>query len=256
MSRVHGEDGLTDQIRFVLSGRSLELSRADVEQSLVAVVPGAIQKHAVKIGNVWFPVRQAFGAATGIAPTDFTSHTARRHLVSLGFELRGEIEARSNGVRQPTRESNSRSASAGTGDESWHTEASVQAAVVTWLVGQGWSILSVADTATREHGVDVVATRGGERVGIEVKGFPSRSYADPRRAAEAKRTQPSTQAGHWYAQAVLAAMRLRGRSPEMRSVIALPDFPRYRSLHEETRRSLEDLSIEVWWVEGSGAVRT
>lgn len=107
---------------------------------------------------------------------------------------------------------------------------------MTWLAAAGWRILSVADTATREHGIDIVASRGDETVGVEVTGYPSRTYADPARAADTKRTHPSTQAGHWFAQALLAAMRLRGRRPGVRSVIALPDFPRFRSLYGETSR--------------------
>jgi Holliday junction resolvase-like predicted endonuclease len=138
--------------------------------------------------------------------------------------------------------------------EAWHTEASVQASLVTALAAEGWRILSVANTATREHGIDVIASRAGRTVGIEVKGFPSRGYADPARADEVKRTSPSTQAGHWYSQAVLAAMRLRGKEPGWRSVIALPDFPRYRDLQAETAGSLAAAQIEVWWLDQAGAV--
>jgi hypothetical protein len=36
-----------------------------------------------------------------------------------------------------------------------HTEANVQAAGVTALARKGWRILSVANTATKEHGIDV-----------------------------------------------------------------------------------------------------
>jgi Holliday junction resolvase-like predicted endonuclease len=119
-----------------------------------------------------------------------------------------------------------------------HTEAHVQAAVVTALATTGWLVRSVANTATRERGIDVIATQDGHTVGIEVKGFPSRNYADPARAAEAKRTAPSTQAGHWFAQAVLAAMRLPGEDPTWRSVIALPDFPRYETFTPRRRPRL------------------
>lgn len=130
----------------------------------------------------------------------------------------------------------------------WHTEANVQAMVVRHLVTTGWSVLSVANTATKEHGIDIVATRGGETVCVEVKGYPGVKYADPARALETKRTSPSRQAVHWYAQAILAAMRLRTRHPEHRSVIAIPDFPRYRNLHAETQPSLTACGIEVWWI--------
>lgn len=69
-----------------------------------------------------------------------------------------------------------------------------------------------------------------------------------------KRTSPSTQAGHWYAQAVLAAMRLRGKEPGWRSVIALPDFRRYRDLNTETSGSLAAAKIEVWWINQDGTL--
>jgi len=127
--------------------------------------------------------------------------------------------------------------------------------LVTALATDGWRILSVANTATKEHGIDVIASRDGHTIGIEVKGFPSRSYADPSRAHEQKRTSPTTQAGHWYSQAVLAAMRLRGKEPTWRSVIALPDFPRYRDLHAETAGSLAAANIELWWLDEVGALQ-
>jgi Holliday junction resolvase-like predicted endonuclease len=138
----------------------------------------------------------------------------------------------------------------------WHTEAHVQSALVTALVTEGWRILSVANTATKEHGIDVVAARDGQTIGVEVKGFPSRRYADPARATETKRTTPSTQAGHWYAQAVLAAMRLRSKQPTWRSVIVLPDFPRYRELHTQTEGSLAAALIEVWWIDQMGTLHS
>ena len=80
------------------------------------------------------------------------------------------------------------------------------------------------------------------------------AHASPARAGETKRRSPSTQAGHWYSQAVLAAMRLRGKEPAWRSVIVLPDFPRYRDLHSETVGSVAAAQIEVWWVDQVGAL--
>jgi Holliday junction resolvase-like predicted endonuclease len=242
-------------VRFTLNGLRYELSRAQVDERLAGAIPDAIQKHALRINGTWYPVRQAFAVATGLPRTEFTSHIARRHLAALGYELHGEIEQRNAGPAQtPTGRVAQEIERAGADDESWHTEANVQAAVVTALIEAGWSIVSVANTATKEHGIDIVASRGEEAVGVEVKGYPSRGYADPARAGEIKKTQPSTQAVHWYAQALLAAMRLRTKRPELRSVMALPDFSRYRDLYAETAASLEASSIEVWWVSSSGAL--
>jgi len=245
-------------IRFTLNGQRYELTREDVDSRLTDLAPDAIRKHAVKVSGTWFPVIQAFEAATGIPRSEFISHTARRHLAALGYEVAGDVQPHASqppagGAQAPRATPSPRRETPDLAGE-WHTEANIQAALVTALAGERWRILSVANTATKEHGVDVIAARDGQTVGVEVKGFPSRGYADPARAGEVKRTSPSTQAGHWFSQAVLAAMRLRGKEPRWRSVIALPDFPRYRDLHAETAGSLSAAQIEVWWVDQAGGV--
>ncbi|MEV4260561.1 hypothetical protein [Kribbella sp. NPDC049584] len=247
-------------IRFILNGHHYDLSREDVANRLTGVAPDTIRKHAVRVNGTWFPVTQAFEVATGVPRSEFMSNTARRHLSALGYEVAGDLVPRTappiarapytppaTRTEAPPREAPETSAE-------WHTEANIQASLVTALATDGWRILSVANTATKEHGIDVIAARDNQTIGVEVKGFPSRGYADPNRASEVKRTSPSTQAGHWYSQAVLAAMRLRGKEPSWRSVIALPDFPRYRDLHAETAGSLAAAQIEVWWVDQTGTV--
>jgi len=248
-------------IQFVLNGRRYELTRAEVEVRLVDVAPDAIRKHAVKVNGTWFPAIQVFEVATGIPRSEFISHTARRHLATLGFEIAGQVESRSaaSSIRASSSARGAGTSQRGAEEppdpgREWHAEANVQAALVIALAGEGWRILSVANTATKEHGIDVVAASDDQTVGIEVKGYPSRAYADPARAGEVKRSNPSTQAGHWYSQAVLAAMRLRGKKPQWRSVVALPDCQRYRDLHAETAGSLAASGIEVWWVDQAGAV--
>lgn len=241
---------------FTLKGTRYELSSEVVESRLSGVAPESIREHAVQVNGVWYPVKQAFEIGVGVRRSEFISHTARRHLSTLGFPLRGEIETRDStpatvaaAPAQPERKVVRELA-----DEEWHTEANVQAAVVTALPARGYRVLSVANTATKERGIDVVAALDGVTLGVEVKGFPSRNYADPARAGEQKKTAPSTQAGHWFAQAVLAAMRLRGKEPSWRSVIALPDFSRYRDLYRETQGSLVASRIAVWWIDEDGTV--
>jgi len=249
---------------FTLNGTRYELSSEVVESRLSGVAPESIREHAVQVNGVWYPVKQAFEVGVGVRRSEFISHTARRHLSTLGFPMRGEIETRDS---TPTRTRTRTPATVGTApaqpqrkvvrelaDEEWHTEANVQAAVVTALAARGYRVLSVANTATKERGIDVVASLDGVNLGVEVKGFPRRNYADPARAGEQKKTAPSTQAGHWFAQAVLAAMRLRGKEPSWRSVIALPDFSRYRDLYSETQGSLAASQIAVWWIDEDGTV--
>jgi Holliday junction resolvase-like predicted endonuclease len=136
--------------------------------------------------------------------------------------------------------------------EQWHTEVNVQKALVAALVDQGWQILAVRNTAKREPGIDVIAERDGQTLGAEVKGYPGRGYADPKRAGEKKKATPRGQAWNWYAKAVLAAMTLRSAEPEWANVIVLPVIPRYLELHAETKGSLDAAQIEVWWIQPSG----
>ena len=133
-------------------------------------------------------------------------------------------------------------------------EATVQSFVVSHLVDEGWQIVRVADTASRERGIDVLAERDGRILAIEVKGFPGRAYADPRRAGQLKTALPTAQARVWFAQAILESMLTRSDHPEYDLAMALPDAPTYRSLHRRTRTSLDPLGIDILFVTAQGHV--
>jgi hypothetical protein len=245
-------------MRFTLNGQQLELTAADVQRKLRDVSPEPLHQYAVQVDSVLYPVKQAFEAATGVTRREFTTETARRHFVALDFEV--VDTARRHAAKTP-----SGGADAGEsapfpvtepvrGEGDWHTEARVQAMVIEHLVRTGWHIVRSADTATRERGIDVEATRDAETVAIEVKGFPGQGYADPRRAGEQKRARPNGQSKVWYGSAILAAMITRTKMPEARSVIALPDFPSYRALFRNTASQLRKCEIELWWVVIDGTV--
>jgi Holliday junction resolvase-like predicted endonuclease len=140
------------------------------------------------------------------------------------------------------------------GEGDWYAEARVQAMLIGHLRREGWEIVRSADTARRERGVDIDATRGTETVAVEVKGFTGLYYADPRRAGERKKAQPSAQAKIWYGSAVLASMIVRTQRPDVRAVMAFPDFPRYRDLYRQTAEQLRKCEVELWWVTTEGKV--
>lgn len=135
----------------------------------------------------------------------------------------------------------------------WPWEGAVQQAFVNLLVTNGWVIDQQADTASREHGIDVLAHKGSRHLGAEVKGFPSSNFADPARAGERKRAKPNSQARLWYGKALHAAMILRDAEPDWNSLIVLPDCPRYRELVAETARSVHAVGIHVVLVSPDGA---
>lgn len=136
----------------------------------------------------------------------------------------------------------------------WYWEGNVVAALARFLESEGWSIVSLADTHTKATGVDLHASKDGRVLLIEAKGFPSTHYRDPRRAGEAKPTNPTNQAQQWYSHALLKAMRLQTEFPEAVVAMAFPDFPRYRTLFEQTRAGLARLGVAFLTVREDGKV--
>ncbi|WP_306750318.1 hypothetical protein [Saccharothrix yanglingensis] len=133
-------------------------------------------------------------------------------------------------------------------------EASTQSRVAAWLAAEGWNPRRIADTASREHGTDVVAERGGMLLHVEVKGYPSTSYADLRRAHETKPTHPATQARQWFAGAVVKVLQLRREHGEDRVAVALPDVRTYRALLRSIDTTLVAMRLSVFLVDDGGSV--
>jgi hypothetical protein len=138
-------------------------------------------------------------------------------------------------------------------DDAVH-EGAVVDAVVRYLGRSGWAIRAVADAARRERGDDIRAERDGRTLVVEAKGYPSRKYADARRAAEHKPTHPSLQAKHWLSNALLTVLHTLGRRPDVLVAIALPDILRYRNLVDEMEPPLRRLGVGVLFVGSDGEV--
>jgi hypothetical protein len=112
-------------------------------------------------------------------------------------------------------------------DESWLEVASVQAQVVRHLAANGWDITRVADTESREHGVDIEARSGLDRILVEVKGFPSSTYVRGSGAGEPKRFGRGAQARTYFSNAALAGLLMRSEHPNSRVVLAFPSRDTY-----------------------------
>jgi hypothetical protein len=132
----------------------------------------------------------------------------------------------------------------------WFWEGRIQDVMVDYLRHDRWVIVATANTASRARGDDIEAVKNDR----EVKGYPSVGYRDPRRAGEVKRTNPTLQAKHWYAEALLKVVRIKGTRGRTEVAMALPDAPRYRSLLSETNGALKQLGVGVYLVRADGDV--
>jgi hypothetical protein len=139
--------------------------------------------------------------------------------------------------------------------EAWFWEGNVQATVVRHLASEGWHIRRVADTASRERGIDIEADRDGDRLLVEVKGYPASTYASGERAGETKRTSAPLQARAYFSHALLTGVLMRSDHDEAHVVIAFPEMETYATLARRTVGTLASAGIEVWLVAQDGQVR-
>lgn len=138
----------------------------------------------------------------------------------------------------------------------WFWEGNVVEAIAEFLIGEGWTIVAKANTHSKERGVDIHAMKNGQVLLIEAKGFPAKTYRDVRRAGEVKPTNPNNQAQQWYSHALLKVMRLQTKHPDALVALGFPEFPRYRTLFEETRGGLAKLGVAMLTVRADKTVET
>jgi len=130
----------------------------------------------------------------------------------------------------------------------WHWEGHVQDALGVFLVTEGWSVTQKADTASKEPGIDIVATKDRRWLAIEVKGYPSTTYEYGPRRGEPKPTSPSNQARQWFSHALLSMMLLRHKRPDAEIALCFPDFATYRRLAAGTRTCFDLLGFGIYFV--------
>lgn len=125
----------------------------------------------------------------------------------------------------------------------WYWEGNVQEKVVSHLMRSGYLVRSLADTASREAGKDIIAVApDGNELWVSVKGYPERSR--------------NVQARHWFSGAVFDLVLYRGQSPSVTLALALPDgFTTYTNLLPRINWLKSSMQFQVFWVDHNGNVR-
>ena len=194
------------------------------------------------------------------APVHHANHTDDLRRIDRGLYQRIGSDSRKGSVPrmpsvdEPRTPSDHGGSETGDAHEEWHWEGNVQAAMVSYLATAGWAIKSVADTAAREHGVDILADRKGSRIAVEVKGYPSVYYARGPKEGQRKKTPPSLQARVWFADLLLSTMLLVDEAKHDHVVMCIPKVKTYESLITRTKQSLERLGVAVVLVSDQGEV--
>ena len=131
-------------------------------------------------------------------------------------------------------------------EREWYWEGHVQAAVVGHLSVTGWRVTQVTDTASKAQGVDIVARKDGRDLWVTVKGYPRATST----------TNPSTQARHWFSQALFDVVRYRTERPDIAIGVALPDgFMSCLNLQPKVEWLHGSAPFVYFWVAEDGSVR-
>jgi len=125
----------------------------------------------------------------------------------------------------------------------WYWEGNVQSVLVDWLVAHGFAIRSVADTAARSQGKDIVAIDSdGKELWVTVKGYPEKSS--------------HTQARHWFSDALMSLILYRDENSTVSLALALPDsFVTYLNLATRIDWFRRALPLEIYWISEDMQVR-
>lgn len=128
--------------------------------------------------------------------------------------------------------------------DDWFWEGNVQSKVVNYLASQNYRIRSVADTASHQQGIDIIAERNSKSLWVSVKGYPKGT----------DKTNPSVQAAHWFKQAIFDIIEYRERDKNVSLAFALPDYPRYHALAKKISWLKPVANFSYFWVKENGEV--
>ncbi|MEN6327712.1 MAG: hypothetical protein ABFD18_16085 [Syntrophomonas sp.] len=125
----------------------------------------------------------------------------------------------------------------------WFWEGNVQATLVRYFVTQDYLIKSVADTASKTPGKDIIASSvNGHEVWISVKGYPENSA--------------HVQARHWFAGAIFDLILYHDENPAIDLAIALPDsYKTYLNLAKRVVWLRNSMPFRIYWIDNQGNVR-
>jgi Holliday junction resolvase-like predicted endonuclease len=138
----------------------------------------------------------------------------------------------------------------------WFWEGNIVENISNKLQSEGWKIEFIADTYSKASGIDIKASKNKQILIVEVKGYPSKYYQSGENIGKLKRTNPSTQARHWFGEVLLTSLLRKNEFPNALQAIGLPKFSVYEELYKRTKLFLNKLEINIIWVYEKGEVIT
>jgi len=124
------------------------------------------------------------------------------------------------------------------------------------LEGSWWGEpVQEADANTREHGADLIFQKDSRRLRIEVKGYPSDKYMHGAKQGQPKRTKPTTQARHWFAEAFFGLAKAMSKDQALDFALGLPKIEPFPKLWAEIKWVASKMNLGCYFVSENGEVK-
>jgi len=143
----------------------------------------------------------------------------------------------------------------------WFWEGNVQDKIVKFLTRtENFIIIKIADTQKKEPGPDILAKRKAGKGFTEiryvaVKGYPSRYYTQGEKKGKVKRASRSTQARHWFAEAIMELILAKSRDENIQIALGLPEFKVYKNLLNKIKWFRQKVGLLCYLVNEKGEVK-
>lgn len=138
--------------------------------------------------------------------------------------------------------------------DEWFEETNVANKICDFLVKNGYKITKFSkDKKARGH--DIEAEKDGQKVIIEVEGYPSDKYVRGANKGKKKPTNPKLQAKHWFGEALLSLLIAKSKNPGCKITVGLPKFRIYERLLEDISLVMEKLEIGYVLVDENGNLK-
>ena len=145
--------------------------------------------------------------------------------------------------------------------QDWFWEGNVQNRIIEYMKEvEGFKIVKEADPLSKERGPDILAERRLNDGSLEirrvaVKGYPSTRYVEGEKKGKKKRTNPSTQARHWFSEALLELLLAKSDDENLQVALGFPDFKVYTNLIRRIKWLRDKIKFFCYLVNEDGEVK-
>lgn len=142
--------------------------------------------------------------------------------------------------------------------QDWLWEGNIQEKIANYMERkEGFKIIEKANTEAKKPGPDIKGEKNGKYIIVAIKCYPSDKYTGDfpgGKKGEKKRTNPNTQARHWFSEALFEILLAKCNDPDIEIALGFPFFKTYEKFVERIKWHRSKIGISCYFVKECGEV--